>query len=303
MGKRKLGDRRDGRWLKEEDGLHTIMPYLYPNRTDNEAFIQETIDLEQINKYIEKKNNELKEKVEKGELPKEALDDPYKMFQVILSMLVKTFTLRPKMNRFIQGKKLFSRNVLSFGFVVKKKFQDNGEEGLAYKEFGPESTMDSVHEEIVKEINHCKDENVKDHSSDLLDKWSKMPPFIMRFVFAIIRRLDYFGLVPYSLIKTDPNYATCWITNLGSIGLKSGYHHLYNWGTTSCFVIIGEKKKKIIYDESGKAIEKETLDIGLTVDERIADGYYFSQTVKLFKTLANNPELLDERADKEVEIC
>lgn len=38
----------------------------------------------------------------------------------------------------------------------------------------------------------------------------------------------------------------------------------------------------------------ETLDIGLTVDERIADGYYYAKTVKLFKYVLEHPETLEE---------
>ena len=50
--KRRRGDRRDGRWLREEDSLHQITPYLMPNRADNEAFIKEQIDLTAINAYL-----------------------------------------------------------------------------------------------------------------------------------------------------------------------------------------------------------------------------------------------------------
>lgn len=301
MAKRKWGDRRDGVWLRDEDGMHTIMPYVYPNRADNEAFIQESIDLAPVNAYVEKKNKELREKVERGELPPAALDDPYKMFQIILAGLIKTMTLRPKLNRFIQGKKIFQRNVLSVGFTVKKKFTDNAGEGLAYKEFGPETTVDDVHNKIVKEINFCKDENQVDNSIDFMNKFAKLPPFLLRFIFVIIRRLDYFGRVPYELVKTDPNYASCFLTNLGSIKLKSGYHHLSNWGTTSFFVIIGEKKWKPVFDKDGNMEMKEMLDIGLTVDERIADGFYFVKSIRLFKKLMANPELLELRADEEVD--
>ena len=299
--KRKFGDRRDGVWLKDESAIHGIMPYIYPNRADNEAYIQECIELEPVNAYIDKKNEELRKKVESGELPESALEDPYKMFQVILAALVKTMTLRPKLNRFIAGKKLFQKNVLSLGFVVKKKFEDNGAEALAFKEFGPETTMDIVHKKIVDEINFCRSENETDNSTDFMEKFMKLPPFIMRPLMAIIRRLDYHGLVPYSLVKTDPDYASCFITNLGSIGLRSGYHHLSNWGTTSFFVILGEKKWKPFYDRDGNVKMKEVIDIGLTIDERIADGYYYAKSVKLFKYLLANPELLDERADEQVD--
>ena len=46
----KFGDRRDGVWIKETDPMHAFVPYLYPNRADNEAFISERIDLEEINR-------------------------------------------------------------------------------------------------------------------------------------------------------------------------------------------------------------------------------------------------------------
>jgi len=34
---RKLGDRKDGKLLRDLDGLHFITPIIYPNRCDNEA--------------------------------------------------------------------------------------------------------------------------------------------------------------------------------------------------------------------------------------------------------------------------
>ena len=46
---------------------------------------------------------------------------------------------------------------------------------------------------------------------------------------------------------------------------------------------------------------KPSVDIGLTIDERIADGYYYSRTVQLLKTLLENPELLDRPLNEEVE--
>ena len=44
--KRRHGDRRDGYWLRDLDALHGFTPYLFPNRADNEAFIEEEVDLQ-----------------------------------------------------------------------------------------------------------------------------------------------------------------------------------------------------------------------------------------------------------------
>jgi len=86
--KKRFGDRRDGTLLRDLNAMHFIMGVIYPDRCDNEAYIGEKIDLTAINEYLEKKNS----------------DDPeykYNLFQVILTAIVKTLTLRPKMNRFI----------------------------------------------------------------------------------------------------------------------------------------------------------------------------------------------------------
>ena len=37
------------------------------------------------------------------------------------------------------------------------------------------------------------------------------------------------------------------------------------------------------------------------IDERLADGYYYSKTIRLLKTLLENPELLETPANQEVE--
>lgn len=286
--KRRWGDRKDGKLLRDIDAMHVIMPFLYVNRADNEAYISERIDLEPIKKYLAEKN---------AENP----DDPYKLFQVIIAALVKTVVLRPKMNRFIQGSQLYQRNKLTMGFTLKKEFNDEAHEGLAYMEFDENSTMDSVHAKIVKEIHNVRHVEGSDNSTDQMDIFKKIPRPILRIVMWFMRKLDKYGKVPEALVKTDPNYATCFITNLGSIGLKCGYHHLSNWGTTSVFVIIGETKTSPHYDEDGNMTMRETVDIGLTIDERIADGYYYAKTVALLKHLLQNPQLLELPAKEKVE--
>ncbi len=53
--KRRFGDRKDGRLLRDLDGMHFITPLIYPNRCDNEAYISESIDLTNMNAYLSAK--------------------------------------------------------------------------------------------------------------------------------------------------------------------------------------------------------------------------------------------------------
>ena len=112
--------------------------------------------------------------------------------------------------------------------------------------------------------------------------------------------LDKHGWVPKDMVATDPYYSSVVISNLGSIKLRRGYHHLTNWGTCSLFCIIGEKKNPHSSTKAASVSMRETLELGLTIDERIADGYYYSKSVRLLEYLLTHPEELERPISEEV---
>lgn len=284
---RKLGDRKDGKLLRELDSLHFITPIIYPNRCDNEAFISETIDLTHTLEYLEKKNAN-------------NVGYRYNLFQIVIASCLKTITLRPKMNRFIANCNTYQRHEVSASFVVKKQFADNGAEALAFVHSKGSDTLETVHDEIYRQISECRSDRI-DGSTESMDLFNKMPRALAKLLVKEVCVLDRFGLVPQPLIASDPYYSSVVVTNLGSIGLHSGYHHLTNWGTNSVFCALGEKKKRPFTDGEGNTVMRESIDLGLTIDERIADGYYYSKTVRLLKKLIENPELLELPFEEKVE--
>ena len=288
MAERRFGDRRDATLLRDTDALHFIMGIIYPNRADNEAYIAERVNLEPIKAYLAKKNVE-------------GIPFKYTFFHVILTALVKTVTLRPKLNRFYANENYYQRNKVTAGFVIKKEFSDGSEEAVALLEARPDATIDTIHEEIRQRVQATRNEqkmNTTDNSMDILNK---LPRFLSKAAIRFIRWLDRHGWCPDFLIGDDPNYSSVFLSNLGSIKLRSGYHHLTNWGTSSLFCVIGEKKWTPLYDQNGLVEMRETVDLGLTVDERIADGYYYSKSIRLFKYLLEHPELLEQPLNTEVE--
>lgn len=286
MGKQ-FGDRKDGKRLKKISSMHVMMPLMYPNRCDNEAYISERINLTNINAYLEKKN---------AENPAYA----YNLFQIMVTAVLKTITLRPKMNRFIANKTMYQRNEVTASFTVKKIFHDDGGEALAKIKTTGKETIDSVHDEIYRQVSFCRSEE-KDPSTASMDILQKLPSFLLKLVGVVARFLDRHGWMPQSIIATDPFYSSAVLANLGSIGMRAGYHHLTNWGTCSVFCVVGEIKKRPIYDAEGRMQVCECVDLGLTIDERLADGYYYSKSVKLLKHLLENPELLELPLDQEVD--
>ncbi len=287
--KRRFGDRRDGTLIRDINSMHLLMPMLYPNRCDNEAYISVKVDLTNINAWLEKQNAQNPDK-----------DFRYKLFHVITVAMLKTVKLRPKLNRFIANKNIYQRNHIAAAFTVKKVFKDSSDEGLAFLYANDGDNFFTLTDKIKSQIYSCRSEK-KDASSAAMDSFSKIPRFILKAVLRFMRFLDRHGKVPKSLIASDPYYSTVLLSNLGSIKLKCGYHHLTNWGTTSIFCVIGEKKLSPYFDENGNVEMRETLELGLTIDERLADGYYYSKSIRLLKKLLENPELLTENIESEID--
>lgn len=285
--------RRDAKLVGKLDPMHVIVPLLYPNRCDNEAYISERIDLTEINRYLEKKNEGLAAE-EDGKVFK------YNLFQVIVAAILKTVTLRPKLNYFIANKRIYERNNVTASFVVKKAFSDHGAEALAFLEGAPEDNIDDIHEKIRAQVYSCRSD-VLDGSTESMDIVSSLPFFLIRFVVWFCRKLDVHGKVPASMIESDPYYNTVVLSNLGSIKLRSGYHHLTNWGSNSLFCVIGEKKIRPFFAEDGSFEMKDSVDLGITIDERLADGYYYAKSIRLLKKLLENPELLEKPLKEEID--
>ena len=286
--KRKWGDRKDGIWLKDLPAMNRIMPGIMPNRADNEAHINVEVDLRPLDAYLAQKNQGRTE-------------DKYTYFHVISAAIAKAFILRPRMKRFICNKRIYQHRDLTLAFVVKKQFSDKSEEGLAFLSIDDKETMDSYHSKIMSVIHDNRRSDIKDTSTGAMDIINKLPQWLINLILSTTLWLDKHGWAPQFLIGTDPNHASIFLSNLGSIGLEGGYHHLVNWGTNSCFIVLGKKYMKKEYFKDGSSDLYEVIPLGITLDERIADGYYYSGTVALVKQLLDHPELLDLPADTEVE--
>ena len=269
--KRKWGDRRDGRRVKAP-GLQTIMCYLWPYRTDCEVYLYDNIDATDLLRYLEKRNAEHPE------------------YKTTLFHAAVT-----GMNRFIQGYRLYERDEITISFVVKRRFADGAEESLMVLKPKDEDTLDSISQRIVGNVKETrKSEHATGGVDELLDKFAALPRFVLIPVVRIIRWLDFWGINPKGLTEGDPNYTTILCSNLGSIQCPAVHHHLSNYGTNSILITIGALHKQEVLMPDGTKQVRDLVDIGATLDERIADGFYFARSLKLIKHIFAHPEMLEK---------
>ena len=278
--KEKWGDRADGRWIKGT-GMQTLMANVLPNRTDCEVCCQEKIDATELLKFLEKRNAERPE---------------YKttVFHCALLVIARIIKERPYLNRFIQGRRMYERHEISLSFVAKRRFADGAEEALLVVVPKDDTTIDSLSRYIVGDV---KETRKSEHSTGgvdkIMDDLAKLPRPILMLVVKLIRILDFWGKLPHDIWEPDPNYTTVLASNLGSIKCPSVYHHLNNYGTNSIMITIGTLHKEELVMEDGHKEIRDVIDISATLDERIADGFYFARSLKLLKHVFAHPELLD----------
>ena len=280
-------ERLDGVQITDLDGFHAIVPYVMPKRTEAEVCSTETFDVTELCAYLKRRN--------------ETEGTNLKLFHAFCTAVARTIYHRPKMNIFISGKRFWQRKDITLSFVAKKKFEDSSEEALMFIKVTPDMTIDAISRMIIGDVQSVRSGGTND-VGDNLDFFAKLPRFVLEIVFFVLHRLEYHGIMPASLMSGDPNYSTVLLSNLGSIGAGAPYHHLSNYGTCSIMITIGtmHREKKIMPD--GTEEERILLDATFTIDERIADGFYFAKSLRIARYLLEHPSAMEETIETPVPV-
>lgn len=277
--RRRWGDRYDGRRLRTLDPFFKIIPYIMKTRSDAQNLFEEEIEVENIEEFLKMKRREGVRNVG--------------LLHVIIAAMVRTIAEKPGLNRFIAGKKIYARNEILISLAVKKQLNERGAETTIKMKFNPEDTLIKIAENINKEIYENKKQDTDNKTDKTAALIMKCPGFIAGFIVWFFKLLDYFGKMPKIINRVSPFHTSVFITDLGSIGIQSIYHHLYEFGTTSLFIAFGVKQKKKIIGSNGEITEKRFVSIKIVTDERIVDGYYYANAFRYFKRLLENPEGLE----------
>ena len=193
---------------------------------------------------------------------------------------------------------IYQRNYISVSMDIKKKLEEDSEDVTLKFMFTGRESLPEVKEIVDKEIAINTQDNTVHKTTKVAGKLVKLPDFMFRWAMAFIRFLDRHGMMTKGLINASPFHTSVFLTNLKSIKIGHIYHHLYNFGTTSMFVSMGKEKMEP-YVENNKEIKiGKFLNLGMSLDERIADGFYMGKCLKLCNDILANPEsLLDSMPD------
>lgn len=274
--------RPDGKLVKDIGPYERIMPIIMSKRYDAMVSNELEIDLEKVDKFLQEKRKQ---------------GENYSYMHIIYAALIRTLKEKDKANRFIMNSRIYQREHIDISMAVKPKRSEDSEESTIKVRFTGNENLEEVKEKLNAIIFEIKGSENKDDSNVGTDKLAKvfnvLPQFLLKITVKFLMWLDKVNMLPKAIIEESPFHCSAFITNVGSIGLSSVFHHIYDFGTTGIFISIGKKKKglKKVGDE---IVEYKYLPIGIVIDERINDGYYFATIVKYITRLINNPEVLEK---------
>ena len=275
MGK----NRKDAKYIKPEGSIAVLFPFIFPRRSDAEVSSTVDFDLEELCSWVDKQNKSKK------------LEYKMTYFHAIMACFGKVFFNRNRLNRFIQNKRLYERDKVIFSFMAKDKMTDEADEKIICLTLDPKDNALDMSRKMAIDVFKSKNEGKNDFD-DVLKIFTKLPKWLLNIIVKFVMFLDRHGWNPKALTEGDTNYSTVIFSNLGSIKSNSCYHHLNEYGTNSIVITIGTIKE---------VNKRRVVDITFTLDERIADGFYFSKSVNMAQEIANNPKLLEEELGNKYE--
>jgi len=282
-----FGFRPDGKRVKNLSPIFRVIPNVMLDRADAQVYFKQDIPLKKLDEYIDRKFEE------------EGIRFSY--MDIIYSAIVRIIKDRPQLNRFAMNGTLYERDKIYITLTIKKGFEDNSEETTVKIPFTGEENIYEVRNILQSEIEKNKDVEAQNSTDKLAGLLSLVPDFILRWAVKFLWFLDKHGLMPKAIIDASPFHTSAFLTNVGSLGIDSVYHHLYNFGTTSMFFSMGKKKKSYIYEDDEIQQEK-CITIAFVGDERICDGYYYASSFKQLSRYLKKPELLEGPAKEKENI-
>jgi len=285
--KKRFGDRREGRRLRTLDPYNAMTPFIMKQKSDASNYFSEVVEVSSIERYLRKKRTD--------GFPGMG------MLHLFTATYIRTAAQFPAINRFCSGQRIYARDNVEFMMTIKKQLRmDAGETSIKIA-FDRSASINDVYQKLNTEINKVRNEGETTSTDSVAASLMKLPRVLLMFTVLFLEFLDYFGLLPKSLIDASPFHGSVIITDLGSIGLPAIYHHLYDFGNLPAFIALGAKKRVHELNTEGQVVIKKYVDVKLVVDERICDGFYFSQAFKYFKSILRSPEILDEPPDQIIE--
>ena len=266
--------RADGSRVRSTDAMYELVPYIMPYRYDASNSVTVDIDLGLMQEYIRK-------------CRKKGINMSH--MSIIIAGALRIASQNPCLNRFVMNRKIYARNHFCVSFVTLQPGKTSDTVNKLY--FNLDDDIFAVNSKVQEAIERTQQPASQNALDKLMASLVRVP-FLVGAVVGVLKFIDKYFTLPFSIINASPFHTSLFITNLASIRTNAIYHHLYEFGTTGIFISMGQPEKRI--EKNGETVEeKKIMPLGIVTDERIANGHYYGRCFRELNRYYKNPELLE----------
>lgn len=277
--------RKGARLLKTLSPYDRILCHVMTRRSDAQVYFTENIDCAPIDEYIAAVEKETGVRLS--------------YLDIVNAAIVRVYAKMPALNRFVMNGRVFANNDIKIAMAVKKSMRDDGDSTTIKVGYTGHEDVLTVREKFQSEIWKNKETGSSNSTDKLMATLMSLPNGILRVIVAILKWMDRINALPVSLIDMLPFHSSVFVTYLKSIGIRSIYHHIYDFGTIGMFVCIGKEQYMPVVDKKTMEIKAaKMLELKVVADERLCDGLYHARAMRLFKKILEHPQQLSQPLEK-----
>lgn len=266
--------RADGYRIRTNDAMYELVPYIMPYRYDASNSVTVDIDLDLMQDYIRK-------------CRKKGINMSH--MSIIIAGALRIASQNPFLNRFVMNRKIYARNHFCVSFVTLQPGKTSDTVNKLY--FSLDDDIFTVNRKVQEAIERTQQPTSQNALDKLMASLVRIP-FLVGAAVGVLKFIDKYFTLPFSIINASPFHTSLFITNLASIRTNAIYHHLYEFGTTGIFISMGQPERRI--EKNGETVEeKKIMPLGIVTDERIANGHYYGRCFRELNRYYKNPELLE----------
>ncbi|MDO5111644.1 MAG: hypothetical protein Q4E65_05010 [Clostridia bacterium] len=268
-----MKNRADGVRVNANNPMYEIIPYIMDKRYDSQNMVTLDIPVGPMDDFLRQKRRE---------------GTPLSHLALVICAYLRATAEYPALNRFVVNRRIYARKEFTVGMVVLKPGVDQGTMNKMFLEltddvFDVQRKIDAY----VAENRQTGDHNKTD---DIMAKLLRFPA-LCGFIVNILKWADLHNLLPKSVIDASPFHESLVITNLASIRTNHIYHHLYEFGTVSLIVAMGNLRE-VAKRVNGTVEHVRCLPLGCVMDERICSGSYYALCFSRIRAYLADPSLM-----------
>lgn len=199
----------------------------------------------------------------------------------------------PQLNTYVRRGKIIQRDQVDATVSV---LLPGGEMGSVKIQNADKLTVAEISDEIAQKIQDSRkgDENDTMQSKNFL---SSLPWPFRNWVFKLYRTMTiHWGISLPGLGLDSNSFGSFIVSNIGTVGLDTGYGSLLPSSNVSVVLILGSINKKPVVIKD-KIVPRRMMLLSATLDHRVVDGSHGGKLFRSIKYFIKNPQLLETHPD------